>query len=56
MQEYEKQYRQAFYDAAKKANPSWEIGKPISEGALDSVKRETIDAKVKGAKGIDLSI
>ena len=36
-------YRQAFYDAAKKADPNWEIGKPIKAGALDDVTRETAE-------------
>ena len=42
---YERIYRQAFYDAAKTADPNWEIGKPIKEGALDNVTRESIEAK-----------
>ncbi len=41
---YERIYRQAFYDAAKKADPNWEIGKPIKDGALDSVTRETAES------------
>ena len=34
-----------FNDAAKTADPNWEIGKPIKEGALDNVTRESIEAK-----------
>lgn len=45
LEKYERIYRQAFYDAAKKADPNWEIGKPIKEGALDNVTRESIEAK-----------
>ena len=41
LEKYERIYRQAFYDAAKKADPNWEIGKPIKAGALDDVTRET---------------
>ena len=37
-------YRQAFYDAAKKADPNWKIGKPIKDGALDSVTRELAES------------
>ena len=44
MAQYEHQYRQAFYDAAKKADPNWEIGKPIKDGALDSVTRELAES------------
>ena len=44
LEKYERIYRQAFYDAAKKANPNWEIGKPIKDGALDSVTRETAES------------
>ena len=32
------------YDAAKKADPNWEIGKPIKDGALDSVTRELAES------------
>ena len=28
LEKYERIYRQAFYDAAKKADPDWKIGKP----------------------------
>ena len=45
LEKYERIYRQAFYDAAKKADPNWEIGKPIKAGALDNVTRESIEAK-----------
>ena len=45
LEKYERIYRQAFYDAAKTADPNWEIGKPIKEGALDNVTRESIEAK-----------
>ena len=44
LEKYERIYRQAFYDAAKKADPNWEIGKPIKDGALDSVTRETAES------------
>ena len=33
LEKYERIYRQAFYDAAKEADPNWEIGKPIKDGA-----------------------
>ena len=35
MEQYERAYRQAFLDAARKADPKWEIGKPIPSRALD---------------------
>ena len=44
LEKYERIYRQAFYDAAKKADPNWKIGKPIKDGALDSVTRETAES------------
>ena len=44
LEKYERIYRQAFYDAAKKADPNWEIGKPIKDGALDSVTRELAES------------
>ena len=43
LEKYERIYRQAFYDAAKKADPNWKIGKPIKAGALDDVTRETAE-------------
>ena len=44
LDKYERIYRQAFYDAAKKADPNWEIGKPIKDGALDIVTRELAES------------
>ena len=44
LEKYERIYRQAFYDAAKKADPNWEIGKPIKDGALDIVTRELAES------------
>ena len=41
--QYERAYRQAFYDACKNADPKWEIGKDIPAGALDGITRESID-------------
>ena len=49
--EYERAYRQAFYDACKKADPKWEIGKDIPEGALDSITRESIDSTLVKSQG-----
>lgn len=46
MQQYERAYRQAFLDAARKADPKWEIGKPVPAGALDGITRESIDSSL----------
>ena len=43
LQQYETAYNQAFYDAVKAADPSWEIGKPFDRSVLDSVTREAVD-------------
>lgn len=43
MQQYERAYRQAFIDAVKAADPSWEIGKPIKSGVLDNITREDVE-------------
>ncbi|MDE7332018.1 MAG: DUF3879 family protein [Lachnospiraceae bacterium] len=32
-------------DAAKKADPKWEIGKPIPSGALDGITRESVESQ-----------
>lgn len=47
LEQYERAYRQAFIRAAKAANPSWEPGVPIEEGALDSVTREDVEKNLK---------
>lgn len=52
--QYERAYRQAFYEAAKSADPTWKAGKPISPGALDGITRESVDnylVKVNGTYG-----
>lgn len=47
MEQYERQYRQAFLDAARKADPTWEIGKPIPAGALDGITRKSVENQQK---------
>lgn len=44
MQQYERSYRQAFLAAARKADPGWEIGRPIPAGALDGITRESVES------------
>lgn len=46
MEQYERAYRQAFLDAAKKADLKWEIGKPIPSGALDGITRESVESQL----------
>lgn len=41
--EYERAYHQAFYDAVKAADPTWDLGQPFSRKILDSVTRESVD-------------
>lgn len=41
--EYERAYRQAFYDAVKAADPNWSLGQPFSRKILDNVTRESVD-------------
>lgn len=45
--QYESAYRQAFYDAVKAADPSWELGKPIKSGVLDNITREDVEKALK---------
>lgn len=47
MEQYERAYRRAFISAAKQADSSWEIGKPIPSGALDGITRESVEANLK---------
>ena len=43
--------RQAFYDAVKKADPEWELGKPFNSSILDKISREDIDNSLVKAAG-----
>jgi hypothetical protein len=65
LEQYERQYNKAFYEAAKAADPSWEPGKQIKAGALDGITRESIDTslvKTNGQygetfkRGLDISV
>ena len=47
MSKYERAYRQAFLDAARKADPGWKAGRPIPAGALDGITRESIESNMK---------
>lgn len=46
LEEYERQYWQAFTDAVKEANPNWEIGKAIPQGALEKITRESVESQL----------
>lgn len=43
LQQYERAYRQAFYDAVKSVDPKWEVGKPMPSGVLDGITRESVE-------------
>lgn len=43
LRQYERAYRKAFLEAARNADPEWEIGKPIPAGALDGITRESVE-------------
>ncbi len=43
MQQYERSYRKAFLAAVRKADPGWEIGKPVPAGALDGITRKSVE-------------
>lgn len=47
LEQYERAYRQAFTNAVKKADPNWEVGKPVKSGVLDSITRESVEANLK---------
>ena len=53
MEQYEHQYRQAFAEAAKAADPTWRAGKPILAGALDGITRESVES---GRKSVDIKV
>ena len=46
MQQYERAYRNAFYAAAKEADPSWEIGNPVPSRVLDGITRESVESQL----------
>lgn len=54
LSQYEHQYRQAFVDAVKSAAPDWELGKPIPDGVLDGITRESIEKQ--SSKTVDIRI
>ncbi len=43
LQQYERQYTQAFLSAVRSADPSWKIGLPIPAGALNGITREAVE-------------
>lgn len=49
--QYEKTYRQAFYNAVKAADPNWELGKPFNSPILNKISREDIDNSLVKAAG-----
>ncbi len=51
LSQYERAYRQAFVDAVKAADPTWEPGKAISSGALDGITRESIESSLVKSGG-----
>lgn len=51
MQQYENAYTQAFVNAIKKINPSWNIGQAIPTGILDEISREDVELKLSGLNG-----
>lgn len=52
LEQYERQYRQAFVDAIKSVAPDWELGKPIPRGALDGITRESVEKQNSNAVDI----
>lgn len=45
--QYERAYRNAFFEAVRKADPNWQIGSPIKPGVLDGITREDIEASLR---------
>lgn len=62
LEQYERAYTQAFVKAAKSADPSWRVGKPIPAGALDGITRESVESMLVESgsslvrKSMDISI
>lgn len=60
LEQYEKAYRQAFYDAVKATDPDWELGQPIKSGVLDNITREDVENNMKKSnssfKTVDITV
>ena len=58
LRQYERQYRRAFIDAVKAADPDWKIGKTIKSGVLDGITREAVEMQVEKLNGqaVDIKI
>lgn len=60
LEQYEKAYRQAFYNAVKAADSSWELGQPIKFGVLDNITREDVENGMKKSnssfKSVDITV
>lgn len=60
LEQYEKAYRQAFYNAVKSADPDWELGQPIKSGVLDNITREDVENNMKKSnssfKTVDITV
>lgn len=60
LEQYEKAYRQAFYNTVKAADPNWELGQPIKSGVLDNITREDVENNMKKSnssfKTVDISV
>jgi len=46
LEQYEKAYTKAMYNAVKAANPNWEIGQSFDSSILESVTRESVEANL----------
>ena len=51
LEQYERQYNKAFYEAVKAADPSWKPGKQLPAGVLDGITRESIDKSLVKTQG-----
>ncbi len=51
LEQYERQYNKAFYEAVKAADPSWKPGKRLPAGVLDGITRESIDKSLVKTQG-----
>lgn len=51
LSQYERAYAQAFADAVKAVDPTWEPGKAVPSGALDGITRESIESSLVKSGG-----
>lgn len=55
LEQYERMYTQAFYEAVKKSNPNWQLGQSFDTNVVRQITREDVENRiVKGSSEFEL--